>query len=156
MPSRSKLLTDAQGEPLEAGALYTPISSHGRDGKVYNAGLIELRGDHPAVSAVPSLWIRTTTSTEEKERTRRAYITARLADVPPPPPDPWATRIVTPRYVPFERRAIATDTFWKGATFVRRGATHDIDDEIVRAAPEQFRDLDGKPVRRGDDGPAAA
>ena len=39
---------------------------------------------------------------------------------------------VAARYIPFERRVI-----------VRRGTAHDLDDAIVKAAPEMFRDLDG-------------
>ncbi len=38
----------------------------------------------------------------------------------------------------------------------RKGTAHDLDDAIVKAAPAMFRDLDGRPVRRTDDGPAAA
>jgi len=149
--------TDAQGEPLDADKLYTPISSHARDGKVFNAGLVELRGDHPAILALPSLWIRVDASTEAKTAVARAHIVSRLADIPPPPEDhPSEPKIVEPRRIPFERRVIATDTFSKGMEFVRKGAAHDVDDAIVKAAPEMFRDLDGRQVRRTDDVPAAA
>ncbi len=53
---------------------------------------------------------------------------------------------VAPRYIPFERRVIALDTFSKGMEFVRKGAARDIDGPIVRAAPEMFADLDGGSV----------
>ncbi len=54
------------------------------------------------------------------------------------------------------RRVIATDTFSNRLEFVRKGTAHDLDDAIVKAAPAMFRDFDGRPVRRTDDGPAAA
>ncbi len=65
------------------------------------------------------------------------------------------TRIAAPRYIPFERRVLAIDTFSKGMEFVRTGAQHDLADPIVRAAPQMFRDLDGQPVTP-DEGPATA
>ena len=146
MPTLRRTLKDAAGLPVDASVLYTPLSSHARDGKVYNAGLVELRGDHPAILALPSLWIRVDASTEDKQMVYRAHVSARLADVPPPPEDPSVTRIVSPRYIPLTRRVIALDTFSKGMEFVRRGTAHDLDDAIVKAAPEMFRDLDGRPV----------
>ncbi len=60
---------------------------------------------------------------------------------------------MNPRYIPFERRVIALDTFSKGIEFVRKGAQHDLADPIVREAPSMFRDLDGRPVTP-DEGPA--
>jgi len=156
MPTLRRTLKDATGQPLDPEQLYTPLSSFAtKEAKVYNQNLDTLRGDHPAVSAAPWLWLRNDTPTEAKRAVYRAHVTARLADVPPPPEDPTVTRIVSPRYIPYGRRAIAVDGFSKGDVFVRRGSAHDVDDAIVRAAPEMFRDLDGRPVRIADDGPAA-
>lgn len=55
--------------------------------------------------------------------------------------------IAAPRYIPFERRVLALDDFSNGPIFVKRGSAHDLGDPIVRAAPQMFRELDGRPVR---------
>ena len=71
----------------------------------------------------------------------RTHVRSRLADVPPPPENhPSVTRVASPRRIP-SSGVIATDTFNKGPEFVR--TAHDVDDAIVKAAPEMFRDLDG-------------
>ena len=154
--SPRKPTTDALGQQVNPEQLYTPISSFIRGHRVFNAGLIELRGDDPAVTLVPSLWVRTDATSVEKEAARKAHNARRMTENMPPqqPPGPYEPRIAEPKPLPaYERRAIAIDTFSKGDVFVRKGAAHDIGDRIVRLAPQMFRDLDGKPVVP-DNGPA--
>jgi hypothetical protein len=145
---------DASGQPIDPTKLYEPLSPFGRlvDGapRVYNPGT-QLRGDHEAVRQGPELWVAADVSTDEKLALRRARHAAALASVPPPAEAAPPYRIAEPRRIPFERRVLATDEFWLGSTLVRRGAQRDIDDPIVKAAPQMFRDLDGRPVKLPDE-----
>jgi hypothetical protein len=140
---------DSQGKALDAERLYEPISPHGRTvnraPRIFNVGA-KLRGDHEAVVIAPRLWISADATDEEKSAARRAHYTAAVTDLPQTEPDPWATKIAEQRRIPFERRVMAVDAFWKGDTYVAKGPQRDVDDPIVRAAPQMFRDLDGRLV----------
>jgi hypothetical protein len=73
---------------------------------------------------------------EEKEAARKAHHAASQASLPPPERD---TRFDAPPRIPQRRRMIATEAFWSGPHFVRRGMARDMDDEVVKRAPEYFK-----------------
>lgn len=138
MPSLSlrKKLKDAQGKPIEADTLYTPISPHGRGFIAYNPG-VELRGSHEAVKAVPSLWIAAETGSDEKVAALSAYRARRDANEQPAAADPQAPRILGP--IPRERRRVALrDYHDKAGRIIWAGSIWDANDEFVKGNPDMF------------------
>lgn len=52
---------------------------------------------------------------------------------------PRDNRFDAPPRIRQARRMVATETFWAGPHFVKKGAERDIDDSVVKRAPEMFR-----------------
>ncbi len=137
--------TDALGAPINEGVTYTPLTSHGRvvNGapRVFNPDVHKFLGSHEAVQAAPSLWIPITAPTDAKLAARKAKQDA--ANVVSEPD--WR-HIVEPRIIPLERVCFASENFeWRGLSH-RIGDRHDLDDEVVKAAPQWFRMADRSPL----------
>jgi hypothetical protein len=92
-----------------------------------------------AVQAAPQLWISAEATSEEKDAARRAHAAAALANLPPQPEDIHRPRHPEPRKIPQARRMLAVETFWVGPHFVKAGMARDVDDEVVRLAPQYFK-----------------
>jgi hypothetical protein len=96
-----------------------------------------LRGDDPNLLAAPQLWIREDATTPEKRQAIARHVASRRADVPEPPPDPQAPRMLGA--IPPERRRIALKGYHdKAGRNFDAGSIHDAKDPFVRANPSLF------------------
>ena len=94
-----------------------------------------LSGDDPELLASPHLLIREAATTPEKRAAQMAHVARRRADVPEPPPDPTAPRILG--LIPRERRVRALQQYHdKAGRLFFVGDLADADDPFVKANSE--------------------
>ena len=132
LPLRKRKALDATGQPIDPTALYEPVSSHARGHKVYNVGLVVLRGDNPDLLGAPQLWVRENLPTPDKRQAMAHHVAKRRTDVPEPPPDPMATRVLGP--IPPERRRVALRNYvGRDGVMIHVGDVHDVREPFVQA-----------------------
>lgn len=123
-------LTNTKAEPV-----FIALSSFGSTGTdhpfLVRAG-DRLRGSHPLVKRYPAKFVADGLSDAEV-----ATIRAERRPAPPPPDEP--VRPIT-RQIPVARRWIVKDDFTLGGhgQVFRRGQAFDMDDEVVKSAPDYF------------------